>query len=277
MSKIGRNDPCSCGSGKKYKKCCLSKASPAEPSSIPAFARTRLYEQAAFALLLEGSDAFGRYYADVRSQLPDFVVVHDPVLPIGIRARTTRSGGTSYLRVRTPVCPLEDARLIAHELGHLLQDKQGFPAVGGLNDHQAAAALNSAVHDPLIDASLEEHGFDCSADRLAEIEESRRQLSKIAAAPSDLAGKAHWIANCLGHLLDQHVLGKEPTVSEFLEWFELRYPTIAVEARKLANEVISIGFDTPDTMMVSLGHARGLLKAGGGVISPPELPGHNKP
>jgi preprotein translocase subunit SecA len=25
--KIGRNDPCPCGSGKKYKKCCLAKAS----------------------------------------------------------------------------------------------------------------------------------------------------------------------------------------------------------------------------------------------------------
>jgi len=25
MTKIGRNDPCSCGSGKKYKKCCLGK------------------------------------------------------------------------------------------------------------------------------------------------------------------------------------------------------------------------------------------------------------
>ena len=24
--KIGRNDPCPCGSGKKYKKCCLGKA-----------------------------------------------------------------------------------------------------------------------------------------------------------------------------------------------------------------------------------------------------------
>jgi len=23
--KIGRNDPCPCGSGKKYKKCCLNK------------------------------------------------------------------------------------------------------------------------------------------------------------------------------------------------------------------------------------------------------------
>lgn len=30
MSKIGRNDPCTCGSGKKYKKCCYDK-----PESIP--------------------------------------------------------------------------------------------------------------------------------------------------------------------------------------------------------------------------------------------------
>lgn len=29
--KIGRNDPCPCGSGKKYKSCCLSKgATPAQ-------------------------------------------------------------------------------------------------------------------------------------------------------------------------------------------------------------------------------------------------------
>lgn len=25
MSGIGRNDPCPCGSGKKYKKCCMNK------------------------------------------------------------------------------------------------------------------------------------------------------------------------------------------------------------------------------------------------------------
>ena len=25
--KVGRNDPCPCGSGKKYKKCCLNKTS----------------------------------------------------------------------------------------------------------------------------------------------------------------------------------------------------------------------------------------------------------
>jgi preprotein translocase subunit SecA len=26
-SKVGRNDPCPCGSGKKYKQCCISKVS----------------------------------------------------------------------------------------------------------------------------------------------------------------------------------------------------------------------------------------------------------
>ena len=29
MSAIGRNDPCPCGSGKKYKRCCLGKDAPA--------------------------------------------------------------------------------------------------------------------------------------------------------------------------------------------------------------------------------------------------------
>ncbi|HXX80137.1 MAG TPA: SEC-C metal-binding domain-containing protein [Thermodesulfovibrionales bacterium] len=27
MTKTGRKDPCPCGSGKKYKKCCLAKTS----------------------------------------------------------------------------------------------------------------------------------------------------------------------------------------------------------------------------------------------------------
>jgi tetratricopeptide (TPR) repeat protein len=36
MAKVGRNDPCPCGSGKKYKKCCLEREKPLElpkPSS----------------------------------------------------------------------------------------------------------------------------------------------------------------------------------------------------------------------------------------------------
>lgn len=28
MTKVGRNDPCPCGSGKKYKSCCFAKEQP---------------------------------------------------------------------------------------------------------------------------------------------------------------------------------------------------------------------------------------------------------
>jgi tetratricopeptide (TPR) repeat protein len=43
MAKIGRNDPCPCNSGKKYKKCCLAgdeaaarAARPAQPAAVAA-------------------------------------------------------------------------------------------------------------------------------------------------------------------------------------------------------------------------------------------------
>jgi hypothetical protein len=35
-AKVGRNDPCPCGSGKKYKKCCLEKASTRDNVDVPA-------------------------------------------------------------------------------------------------------------------------------------------------------------------------------------------------------------------------------------------------
>jgi hypothetical protein len=38
MSKIGRNDPCHCGSGQKYKKCCLAKDDAARSAELAALA-----------------------------------------------------------------------------------------------------------------------------------------------------------------------------------------------------------------------------------------------
>ena len=36
MEKIGRNDPCPCGSGQKYKKCCLAKDETARNADLAA-------------------------------------------------------------------------------------------------------------------------------------------------------------------------------------------------------------------------------------------------
>jgi tetratricopeptide (TPR) repeat protein len=41
MTKTGRNDPCHCGSGKKYKRCCLQKDQIAESAALAQAAAAR--------------------------------------------------------------------------------------------------------------------------------------------------------------------------------------------------------------------------------------------
>jgi tetratricopeptide (TPR) repeat protein len=41
MTKTGRNDPCPCGSGKKYKQCCLKKDEAAEHEALAATAAAK--------------------------------------------------------------------------------------------------------------------------------------------------------------------------------------------------------------------------------------------
>ena len=38
MARIKRNDPCPCGSGKKFKRCCLGRSRPVAPASRPSLA-----------------------------------------------------------------------------------------------------------------------------------------------------------------------------------------------------------------------------------------------
>jgi hypothetical protein len=56
MTKLGRNDPCSCGSGKKYKKCCLASIEVAQSQ----YRRLRQVEAGLIPRLLEHAlDTFG--------------------------------------------------------------------------------------------------------------------------------------------------------------------------------------------------------------------------
>lgn len=65
MAKIGRNDKCPCGSGKKYKHCCYSKAAPALTmdnawSEDPDWQKIRLTEgKAVHAILDFGAEEYG--------------------------------------------------------------------------------------------------------------------------------------------------------------------------------------------------------------------------
>lgn len=57
--KIGRNDPCSCGSGKKYKKCCLNKQSPSN-QSIPAEVKLHFEKIQALQEQIQKQQGLGR-------------------------------------------------------------------------------------------------------------------------------------------------------------------------------------------------------------------------
>lgn len=64
--KAGRNDPCPCGSGKKYKKCCLSQSQVPDnsPASQTYAAQARLFEELANFLTRRFRDEFLTAWAD---------------------------------------------------------------------------------------------------------------------------------------------------------------------------------------------------------------------
>jgi tetratricopeptide (TPR) repeat protein len=63
--KPGRNDPCACGSGKKYKQCCLRQVTVAVPTPVLSDALSRLSGLAA-----------ARRYADMEAMAADLTLAH---------------------------------------------------------------------------------------------------------------------------------------------------------------------------------------------------------
>ena len=80
MEKIGRNAPCPCGSGKKYKKCCLSLHQESSPqqqptgpiSLVPGFTELDRLSNSVVDLIEEGSlDKAEAVCHELLSRYPD--------------------------------------------------------------------------------------------------------------------------------------------------------------------------------------------------------------
>jgi Flp pilus assembly protein TadD len=65
-TKTGRNDPCPCGSGKKFKQCCLRKEEEAEREAVAALSQAR-----------EKKKGSGGTYADVMTTLDRFAAQYE--------------------------------------------------------------------------------------------------------------------------------------------------------------------------------------------------------
>jgi len=116
MAKIGRNDLCPCGSGKKYKKCCLASDEAAARAAQPAAVPTRRPSSASYVQehdeldeLTEASnavvdmvhagnlDAAEQAAHDLLARFPD---VHDGYDRLGMvcEARGDRRQAADYYR-----------------------------------------------------------------------------------------------------------------------------------------------------------------------------------
>jgi tetratricopeptide (TPR) repeat protein len=101
MAKIGRNDPCHCNSGKKYKQCCMAgdeaaarAARPAQPAAVPA----RRPSNAVVDMVHAGDlDAAEQAAHDLLARFPD---VHDGYDRLGMvcEARGDHRRATDYYR-----------------------------------------------------------------------------------------------------------------------------------------------------------------------------------
>jgi hypothetical protein len=68
-NKPGRNDPCPCGSGQKYKRCCLVKDQLAESTALAAAAAARAAAAAQHHHTHEGCDFCSGHHLDEEDEL----------------------------------------------------------------------------------------------------------------------------------------------------------------------------------------------------------------
>jgi tetratricopeptide (TPR) repeat protein len=68
-NKPGRNDPCPCGSGQKYKRCCLAKDQLAESAALAAAAATRAAEATHHHHSHDGCNFCGGHHLDDEDEL----------------------------------------------------------------------------------------------------------------------------------------------------------------------------------------------------------------
>jgi tetratricopeptide (TPR) repeat protein len=63
-TKTGRNDPCPCGSGKKYKQCCLRKEEQAEHEALAALSRAQKNGSGGYSDLVKTADQLAADYEE---------------------------------------------------------------------------------------------------------------------------------------------------------------------------------------------------------------------
>jgi hypothetical protein len=211
-------------------------------------------EEEVIEVLLKSSQRFRTFYEVERKRISGSLHwIQDPAMPEGIDYRYTRrvSDGQmlQFIRLRRFPAISEEAFKIAHELEHAVMATEGYPSTGATSQYEKlSSALNSMVHDPLVNSRLQAFGFDPRHDYEAEVQEHFRQLEGVARSPSERLTELLWMFNYVGDILSWELLSSNTECSPFQEWFDARHPYIARRGQKLLAMVRRVGYDTPAKM-----------------------------
>lgn len=254
--KIGRNDPCPCGSGEKFKVCCLLKIQLLKKQKPDIIPWPCFPEELVIGELLRSSIEFRTFYQAERKKIVKSCYwAHNRALPVGIDHRSGRLPDTKLQTKVQVICLrrvpaiLEDAKSIAHELQHFILDIEGFPLIEAKTTKlvNITSALNSMVQDQIVDSRIQKYGFNLWKSYQKKLRMTYRILRSKPIPPANHLDRMEWIFVYVSKILAWELACNKTLerVNKFQLWFNKRYPEIAKEAQKMLALVKEIGYDSP--------------------------------
>lgn len=240
MNRIGRNDPCHCGSGKKYKKCCFEK-----DESVNILPWPEVSEEEVVNQLIGSSEQFKEYYQKERPKISNKLIwALDRSLPEGTDCLFQKLKNNDYvIRLKTTSSLQDIPTEIAHELEHAVVDSEGFNGIS-CTDRKAqntCVALNDMILDLLVNAKLKEYGFDFGFEDDTDLPTATDHLDSLKL---NKLSRLEWIFYYASDLLEQNLLGINPN-EEAQKFYKNKFPEIANQAEELFMLVKENEYDTP--------------------------------
>ncbi|CDA11185.1 YecA family protein [Intestinibacter bartlettii] len=248
MTKIGRNEPCPCMSGKKYKKCCENQ------KERDLFLKKELNAQYIDSKYM--LDNFLKEPSPLINYLKDKLeLVKKPIMwllnpNLNANMRSMSLENLYAIIVKEVPVKEEDYFDVAHEIGHLILASEGYPTSspidGDFKKAYLCTILNNTILDPLINKEVKKYGFDFNSYINKGV---KIQVPYIKSLPSenflDLYNK-HFI-KCLmiEKLLEWDLLDKN-IINPFEEICKQKYINLYKIILEEVEYIRNIGYDTPE-------------------------------
>lgn len=271
MGKNGRNNPCYCGSGKKYKNCCLNLKPSGSYMLSPGKSVETYAEEDVVKQLISSSPAFKNYYETERESIGEILWIKsnkDVELTSGFQKG--QKGKALWYGKKTDIKKiiileqippsLDDLFIVAHEMTHFIIANKGFPSIAAhlpndLDDNgkqqrmHLASSMATMIHDPLCDSLLEKYGIvyeDAYREYVLSVLENRKN-DEEPASNTYLAHK-YVFQYVLTNLHNDMMASDNVCLEKYNKFYEDKFPYITEEGKFILDLIGVYGYDTPEKL-----------------------------